>query len=67
MELSPLMELPILPLRTMVLFPHAALPMTLSRRAASQAVAAAGLDGLVAVVTQAHDVELPGGDRKSVV
>jgi len=61
MELSPLMELPILPLRTMVLFPHAALPMTLSRRAASQAVAAAGLDGLVAVVTQAHDVELPGG------
>ena len=61
MELSPLMELPILPLRTMVLFPHAALPMTMSRRAASQAVAAAGLDGLVAVVTQAHDVELPGG------
>ena len=31
-ELSPLMELPIVPLRTMVLFPHAALPMTLNRR-----------------------------------
>ena len=37
-------ELPILPLRTMVLFPHAALPMTLSRTC-GQAVAAAGEDG----------------------
>ena len=46
-DLLPLMELPILPLRTMVLFPHAALPMTLNRANASQAVAAAGEDGLV--------------------
>ena len=61
-ELLPLMELPILPLRTMVLFPHAALPMTLNRATASQAVAAAGEEGLVAVVTQAHpEAEVPGG------
>jgi ATP-dependent Lon protease len=61
-DLLPLMELPILPLRTMVLFPHAALPMTLNRSNASQAVAAAGEEGLVAVVTQAHpEVELPSG------
>jgi ATP-dependent Lon protease len=61
-ELLPLMELPILPLRTMVLFPHAALPMTLNRANASLAVAAAGEDGLVAVVTQAHpEAELPAG------
>ena len=61
-DLLPLMELPILPLRTMVLFPHAALPMTLNRANASQAVAAAGEEGLVAVVTQAHpEVELPSG------
>jgi ATP-dependent Lon protease len=61
-ELSPLMELPILPLRTMVLFPHAAVPMTLNRPSASKAVAAAGLDGLVAVVTQAHpEAEMPAG------
>src|SRR5690349_15081023 len=61
-ELSPLMELPILPLRTMVLFPHAAVPMTLNRPAASKAVAAAGVDGLVAVVTQAHpEAETPAG------
>lgn len=56
------MELPILPLRTMVLFPHAAVPMTLNRPSASKAVAAAGLDGLVAVVTQAHpEAETPAG------
>jgi ATP-dependent Lon protease len=61
-ELSPVMELPILPLRTMVLFPHAAVPMTLNRPSASKAVAAAGVDGLVAVVTQAHpEAEVPGG------
>src|SRR5262245_37914141 len=61
-ELLPLMELPILPLRTMVLFPHAALPMTLNRANASLAVAAAGEDGLVAVVTQAHpEAEVPAG------
>jgi ATP-dependent Lon protease len=61
-ELLPLMELPILPLRTMVLFPHAALPMTLSRASASMAVAAAGEDGLLAVVTQARpEAELPAG------
>src|SRR5262245_35099553 len=61
-DLLPLMELPILPLRTMVLFPHAALPMTLNRANASQAVAAAGEEGLVAVVTQAHpDAEVPTG------
>ncbi|HEY5922355.1 MAG TPA: endopeptidase La [Kofleriaceae bacterium] len=62
------MELPILPLRTMVLFPHAALPMTLSRANASQAVAAAGEEGLVAVVTQAHpEAELPsGGDLYAI-
>jgi ATP-dependent Lon protease len=59
-ELLPLMELPIVPLRTMVLFPHAALPMTLNRAGASHAVAAAGEEGLLAVVTQAHpDVEMP--------
>jgi ATP-dependent Lon protease len=61
-DLLPLMELPILPLRTMVLFPHAALPMTLNRANASQAVAAAGEEGLVAVVTQAHpEAEVPSG------
>jgi len=61
-ELLSLMELPIVPLRTMVLFPHAALPMTLSRDSANQAVVAAGENGLLAVVTQAHpDVEVPGG------
>jgi ATP-dependent Lon protease len=61
-ELLPLMELPIVPLRTMVLFPHAALPMTLNRPNASQAVAAAGEEGLLAVVTQAHpEAELPTG------
>ncbi len=61
-DLLPLMELPILPLRTMVLFPHAALPMTINREAASQAVAAAGEEGLVAVITQAHpDIEMPSG------
>ncbi|HSD88859.1 MAG TPA: LON peptidase substrate-binding domain-containing protein, partial [Kofleriaceae bacterium] len=61
-ELLPLMELPIVPLRTMVLFPHAALPMTINRPGASQAVAAAGEDGLLAVVTQAHpEAELPTG------
>jgi len=67
-DLLPLMELPILPLRTMVLFPHAALPMTLNRANASQAVAAAGEDGLVAVVTQAHpEVEVPsGGDLYAI-
>jgi len=48
-ELLPVMELPIVPLRTMVLFPHAALPMTLNRPAASRAVEAAGQDGDVAV------------------
>jgi ATP-dependent Lon protease len=59
-ELLSVMELPIVPLRTMVLFPHAALPMTLNRVVASQAVEAAGEEGLVAVVTQAHpEAELP--------
>jgi ATP-dependent Lon protease len=59
-ELLPVMELPIVPLRTMVLFPHAALPMTLNRPAASRAIEAAGEDGLVAVVTQARpEVEEP--------
>jgi ATP-dependent Lon protease len=59
-ELLPIMELPIVPLRTMVLFPHAALPMTLSRATASHAVAAAGEEGLIAVVTQAHpEAETP--------
>ncbi|MGE5186483.1 MAG: endopeptidase La [Acidobacteriota bacterium] len=59
-DLMPVMELPIVPLRTMVLFPHAALPMTLNRPAASLAVEAAGEDGLVAVVTQAHpEAEMP--------
>ena len=53
-DLLPVMELPIVPLRTMVLFPHAALPMTLNRPAASAAIEAAGEDGLVAVVTQAR-------------
>ncbi len=67
-DLLPLMELPIVPLRTMVLCPHAALPMTLNRAGASQAVAAAGEDGLLAVVTQAHpDAEIPtGGDLYAV-
>jgi ATP-dependent Lon protease len=67
-DLLPLMELPILPLRTMVLFPHAALPMTLNRATASQAVAAAGEDGLLAVVTQAHpEAEVPsGGDLYAI-
>ena len=61
-DLLQLMELPILPLRTMVLFPHAALPMTLNRANASQAVAAAGEEGLLAVVTQAHpEAEVPAG------
>jgi ATP-dependent Lon protease len=59
-DLLAVMELPIVPLRTMVLFPHAALPMTLNRRAASAAVEAAGEEGLVAVVTQARpEVESP--------
>jgi ATP-dependent Lon protease len=44
----------------MVLFPHAALPMTLNRPSASAAVEAAGEEGLVAVVTQAHpEAEAP--------
>ena len=61
-DLLPIMELPIVPLRTMVLFPHAALPMTLNRPFASSAVSAAGEDGLLAVVTQAHpEAEHPGG------
>src|SRR4029079_3925214 len=61
-DLMNVMELPILPLRTMVLFPHAALPMTLNRAHASHAVTAAGEDGLLAVVTQAHpEIEMPGG------
>jgi ATP-dependent Lon protease len=62
------MELPIVPLRTMVLFPHAALPMTLNRATASQAVAAAGEDGLIAVVTQARpEAETPGsGDLYTI-
>jgi ATP-dependent Lon protease len=52
----------------MVLFPHAALPMTLNRPVASQAIEAAGEAGLVAVVTQSHvDVELPtGGDLYAI-
>ena len=61
-ELLSLMELPIVPLRTMVLFPHAALPMTLNRASAAQAVQAAGEDGLLAVVTQARpEAEIPTG------
>jgi hypothetical protein len=41
--------------------PEAALPMTLNRAQASQAVTAAGEDGLVAVVAQAHpEIEVPG-------
>ena len=60
-DLLPLMELPIVPLRTLVLFPHAALPMTLGRASANHAVQAAGEDGLIAVVTQARpETELPG-------
>src|SRR5579871_4138248 len=60
-ELLPIMELPILPMRTMVLFPHAALPMSLNRAPASRAVEAAGQDGLIAVVTQVHpEIENPG-------
>ena len=67
-ELPPLIEMPIVPLRTMVLFPHAALPLTLNRPAASQAVEAAGENGLLAVVTQAHpDAESPeGGDLYAI-
>jgi ATP-dependent Lon protease len=67
-DLLPLMELPIVPLRTMVLFPHAALPMTLNRPTASAAVEAAGEEGLVAVVTQAHpEAEVPGaGDLYAI-
>ncbi|HEU4610819.1 MAG TPA: endopeptidase La [Kofleriaceae bacterium] len=62
LDLLPMMELPILPLRTMVLFPHAALPMTLNRTTASLAVSAAGEEGLIAVVTQAHpEAEEPIG------
>ena len=50
------------PLRTMVLFPHAALPMTLNRASCAQAVQAAGEDGLLAVVTQARpEAECPTG------
>jgi ATP-dependent Lon protease len=61
-ELLSLMELPIVPLRTMVLFPHAALPMTLNRASCAQAVQAAGEDGLLAVVTQARpEAEFPTG------
>jgi ATP-dependent Lon protease len=67
-ELLPVMELPIVPLRTMVLFPHAALPMTLNRPGASRAVEAAGQDGLIAVVTQAHpEIEDPAaGDLYAI-
>ncbi|HEY1553419.1 MAG TPA: endopeptidase La [Kofleriaceae bacterium] len=67
-ELLPVMELPILPLRTMVLFPHAALPMSLNRAPASRAVEAAGQDGLIAVVTQVHpEIENPtAGDLYSI-
>jgi len=62
------MDLPVLPLRTMVLFPHAALPMSLNRPSANRAVEAAGQDGLIAVITQAHaEVELPAaGDLYAI-
>jgi len=67
-ELLSVMELPVVPLRTTVLFPHAALPMTLNRAAATNAAAAAGEEGLVAVVTQARaEAEPPGpGDLFAV-
>jgi ATP-dependent Lon protease len=45
-------EVPVLPLRSLVLFPHAALPITVSRTSVLRAVESVGEDGLVAVVTQ---------------
>jgi ATP-dependent Lon protease len=45
-------EVPVLPLRSLVLFPHAALPITVSRPSVLGAVEAVGEDGFVAVVTQ---------------
>jgi ATP-dependent Lon protease len=52
-------ELPVLPLRSVVLFPHAALPITVSRRSAVRAIEAVGENGFIAVVTQLD----PGEDR----
>jgi ATP-dependent Lon protease len=54
-------ELPVLPLRSLVLFPHAALPITVSRPSVLGAVEAVGEDGLVAVITQLD----PEEDRPS--
>jgi ATP-dependent Lon protease len=48
----PMIELPVLPLRSLVLFPNAALPFTLSRTAAIRAVEATGEGSLLTVVTQ---------------
>jgi len=45
-------ELPVLPLRSLVLFPHAAMPITVSRPSVLRAVEAVGENGFLAVVTQ---------------
>jgi ATP-dependent Lon protease len=51
---SQTLDLPVLPLRTLVLFPSAALPFTLTRASALRAVDAAGEGNLIAVVTQVN-------------
>jgi len=47
-----ILDLPVLPLRSFVLFPYAALPLTLTRPSVIAAAKAAGDGQLVAVVTQ---------------
>jgi ATP-dependent Lon protease len=57
MEFPPEIALPVLPLRSLVLFPRAALPITVSRKSALRALEAVGENGLVAVVTQLNPDE----------
>ena len=57
MEFPPEITLPVLPLRSLVLFPRAALPITVSRKSALRAIEAVGENGLIAVVTQLNPEE----------
>jgi ATP-dependent Lon protease len=60
-SLPTLLELPVVPLRGAVLFPHTALPVVLNRATAIRAIDAAGDGNLIAVATQAiADQDDPG-------
>ena len=67
----PTRDIPVLPVRDTVLFPHALLPLTIGRESSIALVQSLGENRYLAVITQQdprHDTPNPADlDRKSVV